>query len=230
MARVKYGSIITELRGSIGGTTFQKNKFGHTAKNKGIPTSTGTNIQFTRRNAMLYIVQAWNNLTDAQRNLWNSYAATYPQPIKNNVLVQLSGYALFIKYNAIILSMHFPLFTTPALIPTTFPLLSPSLKWDAGTSRLYFNEGASPFNNHMMIQFFLSPPIKAGQSFNRNKLRFVFQTLQGEGQININIDYTAVFGLLPPVGSRIFSWCRMITDNTPAISTPQSFDLTVEAL
>lgn len=230
MARVTYGSIVTELKGSLGGTTFQKNKFGHTAKNKGIPKKQASAIQYVRRNAMLYIVQSWNNLTDNQRNLWNTYAITYPQPINSNVTVMLSGYALFIKYNAILLSVSIPLCTTPEIVPVTFPLLNPSLKYEVSTGKLFFNEGSTPFNIRIAIMFYLSAPIKQGQGFNKNKIRYVFKTLQGEGQIDIEYHYQNIFGLIPPVGSTIFAWCRMFDAYAPAISKPQSFILPVTAI
>ena len=76
MAKVKYGAFITEIKGHVGGTTFQASRGGFTIKNKGRKvvvrgwdTSQATNQRKLNFSA---IAKMWSTLTDAQRLGWNN--------------------------------------------------------------------------------------------------------------------------------------------------------------
>lgn len=99
MARIKFGSLVTSIRGSVGGSTFQKNRYGYTIKNKSNQVSP-RNVSQRRRQARFYsAMQKWISLSNAQRQQWGNYAITYPVQSINNPDSYLNGYNYFCQYH-----------------------------------------------------------------------------------------------------------------------------------
>lgn len=63
-----------QLIGSIGGTVYQRGRFGGVARNRSVPVNPATDRQERARIAMAYCSNEWKLLTPAQRNAWESYA------------------------------------------------------------------------------------------------------------------------------------------------------------
>ena len=74
MARIIYSALVTAIRGSVGGTTFQQNQYGSTIKNKPKMIRPRSNQQEKRKIYMTAATQAWGNLTVNRRNAYNTYA------------------------------------------------------------------------------------------------------------------------------------------------------------
>ena len=74
MAIVLTGSIVTSIKGSVGGTTFQSSAAGLVMRNKPKPVGKGSNKQLQQRNIIAQLTYYWSNLTDAQRQVWSSLA------------------------------------------------------------------------------------------------------------------------------------------------------------
>ena len=130
MARIIYSGLVTSIRGSIGGTTFQNNAYGFTVKNKANMVKPNTVSQNLSKLVFSLAVKAWGTLTVANRANWDSWAATYPQFAKNNPSSVLSGFAVFVKQFANVLiglglsstPTANPFFTLTALDTVTFVL------------------------------------------------------------------------------------------------------------
>lgn len=98
MAICKYGEIITELRGSIGGTTYSRNKAGTYARQKRKPVYPHTVDQVNRAALLSKYSVAWLNvLSDANRINWNDQAAatTWTNPLDQEY--SPSGQNLFVR-------------------------------------------------------------------------------------------------------------------------------------
>ena len=74
MAIVQTSGIITHIKGSVAGSTFQRSAAGLTMRKKPIPVGRGTNAQFAQRNIIALLNYYWSNITDAQRQVWSSFA------------------------------------------------------------------------------------------------------------------------------------------------------------
>ena len=74
MALIQTGSIVTHIKGSVAGSTFQRSAAGLTMRKKPIPVGRGTNAQFNQRNIIAQLNTYWNVMSDAQRQLWSSFA------------------------------------------------------------------------------------------------------------------------------------------------------------
>ena len=101
MARVTLGTIVTNLKGSIAGTTFSNNKSGLTAKSRLV----GRRNQSTKalnalQNTKLSTV-AWNQLSPGNKAEWNQYADTYTLIDRYGVTKTLTGYNWYIAINGL---------------------------------------------------------------------------------------------------------------------------------
>ena len=74
MARIKFGMMMTDARGKLGGHVFTKAKSGATIRTKVSPLNPKTSAQSEARSALGANSQAWRTLTEAQRLAWNSAA------------------------------------------------------------------------------------------------------------------------------------------------------------
>lgn len=110
MASVKYGGIVTEIKGKLGGTVFQKSKSGGTAKNKGMhgkakgfgrSTNSQTFGDATQKNQKRFasITKMWQALSSVQKSNWSSLATSWTFKNKFGEVYTASGYQVFCAAN-----------------------------------------------------------------------------------------------------------------------------------
>ena len=101
MALVKFGGGITGMSGSIGGTTFARNRYGSYARNRTKPVNPNTALQQNVRAAMAFLTSYWSQtLTAVQRTAWNLYGSNVNMLNRLGETIQLSGFNHFIRSNA----------------------------------------------------------------------------------------------------------------------------------
>lgn len=74
MARIKFGMMMTDARGKLGGHVFTKARSGATVRTKVSPTNPRTSAQSSARGSLASLSQAWSALSEVQRVAWNSAA------------------------------------------------------------------------------------------------------------------------------------------------------------
>lgn len=74
MAIIALSGLITDIRGSVGGTTFQRSGAGLIMRNKPQTVGQGTNSQSIQRVYQSQLNEQWLLLTDAQRLLWLQFS------------------------------------------------------------------------------------------------------------------------------------------------------------
>ena len=100
MATFKLGAIITDIAGSIGGTTLKRNGTYKVIMNKSSGTPYSRSLNNRALGYLPFIFKQWTLLNDLQKNSWNDLALRYTFPDKFGALRNLSGRQLFIKLNA----------------------------------------------------------------------------------------------------------------------------------
>ncbi len=201
MARIIYSAIVENIRGSIAGTTFQGNKHGYTVKKKPNIVNPRTNSQALRKAGLSAATRAWRDLSTADRNSYNSYASTYPQYAKHNPSSQLSGYEVFVKWQALrfVLSGNIadtPSFTQPAADSITY-----ALKRDGAAFEITVS--GSDGSGDWILAFFMSRPFTVSQNFIGSRTRYISNEDNTNGDKTVTSQYTSVFGSVPSVGDRV---------------------------
>jgi hypothetical protein len=201
MARIKYSAIVDNIRGTIGGTTFQNNAYGFTAKKKPNIIIPNTPSQKRQQLYLSKAVRSWVSLTPAERTDWETWASTYPQYAKNNPSAQLSGQAVFTKVHVIRFMCGYTLLTAPNYIAYPPDTISVTCTLAAGDLDLHFLSDTQ--DNFWICPIFVSRPLSGAQQFVGSKVRYISFFLNDTDDIDIDVQYIATFGKLPTVGSRI---------------------------
>ena len=98
MARVKFGAIITEASGSLGGHTIQHSKGGMQIRTKPKPTESFNNLQYQVRRKNPCLQYSWKALSAIQKTVWDRYAVDHDIRSKKGDHEILSGHSLWMKY------------------------------------------------------------------------------------------------------------------------------------
>lgn len=77
MALIKLGALVSEVRGSIGGAVYARNRYGAYTRARTKPVDPNTALQNTYRTRMSMALTAWKALAIGQRGLWNAYAGQH---------------------------------------------------------------------------------------------------------------------------------------------------------
>lgn len=102
MALVKFGGGITQMTGSIGGTTFARNRYGNYARARTKPTNPNTALQQGVRASLTFLTERWaQTLTAAQRTAWNLYGSNVVMTNKLGESMNLSGFNHYVRSNMV---------------------------------------------------------------------------------------------------------------------------------
>ena len=117
--KIKFASTIAQGSGSLGGTTFSRNRYGAYARSKILPVNPNTARQSAVRSAFSTLNALWSGLTAAQRQAWETYGlnTTAVDSMGNSIV--LPGRQWFVGNNALRLQAGLSIVEAG---PTTFGL------------------------------------------------------------------------------------------------------------
>lgn len=104
MALLKFGGGITEMRGSIAGNVYSRNRSGAYARARTSPTNPQTARQTLVRSAVAQLCERWSStLTAAQRAAWGLYGDSVSVLNKLGESMFLSGFNHYIRSNVVLI-------------------------------------------------------------------------------------------------------------------------------
>jgi hypothetical protein len=160
--------MVTEIRGSIGGTVFARNRGGAYARARTVGVNPSTTRQTSVRSLLADLAQYWSNtLTAAQRSAWNLYAANVPLINSLGEARNVSGQNMFVRTNSLVLDTGGTLL---AAAPTNFtvgPTVTPTFTVDSAADTFDLTNLGSFTNPAGGTRFLLSVgrPQNAGVNF-----------------------------------------------------------------
>ena len=90
-----------EIKGSLGGITFQGSPFGTTIRTRTVPVNPNTPAQVAARSGFANASARWSlTLTAAQRQGWEDYASETPIPDRFGELRTVGGRRMYLRFNA----------------------------------------------------------------------------------------------------------------------------------
>lgn len=118
MAKIKLGGLAQDVRGSLNGTVFSRNRGGAYVRTKVSACQPITAFNSAARAIFKAVAQYWSaTLTDAQRATWEAFAALHPYTNVFGDSILLSGIAMFEACNRRIRQVGEPWIEDP---PATF--------------------------------------------------------------------------------------------------------------
>lgn len=174
MARVTYGNIISDLSGSIGGTTFQRNFSGKIARSRPNTKVNPTSALAEYQNNMSQLVSIWPSLSDAAKTAWGDLALAHTHSDQWGTTKKLNGYQWFLTCNLNSMSCNepiksFPQTYGPIAQPGPFVLSATSSSFTITMTPAYQFE----FSNQLL---YASPPLRQA-SLKLRKSHFKIATL-----------------------------------------------------
>ena len=104
MALIQLGPAVADIRGSIGGTVFSRNRFGNHIRARITPVNPQSTRQNLVRSIIQLLAQAWSTvLTQPQRDAWEVYASNIVRQNALGAQIFLTGFNHYIRSNSPIL-------------------------------------------------------------------------------------------------------------------------------
>lgn len=171
MARIIYGSIITDIAGSIGGITYQKNGSGTIARLKPRKTKTNTQKQRDQQPRLKEVQREWNELSLANKILWNDFASLNNKIGLDGAEKVLTGYQWFLTINQNRLLFEDSILSVPPIYEIINPISGVSLIWSQTNVNVVF-DGSFPADTYNLL-YYASFIINSASKFDFNKTRLV---------------------------------------------------------
>lgn len=165
--------ILGSLRGSIGDNTFSHNRGGDYVRRRVSPTNPNSTRQQTMRTLLSGLASGWaNNLSDAQREAWNTWAENQPKegPLGNSI--NLTGINGYVWCNTHILDAGDTRIDNPPPVVAPDPLATFSVDISAATTGdVTFT--TTPLGAHIRLVMFMSLPQSGKAEPNFKQCRIV---------------------------------------------------------
>lgn len=208
MASVKFGLIVTDLKGKVGGMTFQGgNKSKVLRSNSNTKNRKSTSLS-NSNNKLVQITSQWKELSDANKILWQSAASLWPFVDKYGDTYYGSGFQCYTAYNRNLLTIG----SSPVASPN---VVSASL-----------NVGPFSFSSHSVAsvrivptlvlipsQYWLvyaSPALSSGRNDNNAPTKLIAALdMRGVASFNANTYYPSVFGNFIQRSKVVFKICQV---------------------
>lgn len=194
MARVTYGPLVTELAGSIGGVTFQKNSSGSIARLKSKQPLNPSLAQSDQQVTLAALVSHWPALNETEKTSWNDLAAAHTHFTPWGEEKTLNGFQWFMSCNLNNLSCGWPVLDTAPAYASISPPNTFTLSADADNFDINIAAGWNPGTSKILI--YATPPLRQSSIKLRRSL-FLLDSYTGGNITNrdIKVVYEALFGI-----------------------------------
>lgn len=227
--KIKFGALVVDGRGKIGGHVASKNRSGAYLRTKVTPVNPNTSAQSAVRSRLGDLSQAWKSLTQEQRNAWNAAVQSFAKTDIFGDLKNPSGLNLYVRLNSNLINAGASAIATPPL-PTgadTIAILDFTAQV-TGDVLILDTLAAVPANTSLVVR--TTPLLSPGINFVKSEYRQieVFPAGTASGSINIFLSFTERFGALV-AGQKVFAEVMFVNTDTGEVSVKQSYTAIVAA-
>lgn len=208
--KTKWGALIVDGRGKIGGHVASKNRSGSYMRTKVTPVNRRSTAQQAVRGRLAGIAAAWRGLTAAVIIAWNKAVNDYSKTDIFGDTRNPTGFTLYQKLNNNSLRNGGAAIGTPPL-PVSVPFLSAlsATAVHAGAVTLTF--AATPVPANMAYEVRATKPLSAGVNFVKSEFRIISSLAAAEtSPAVVTSDYNAVFGSPGSADQKIFFEIKVI--------------------
>lgn len=202
MARIQTGALISDIRGSIGGTTFQRNASGLVAHNKMSLPNFSTNAQTARRNLLASLQQSWMSLTAARRLAWQTWATYQNIKVRTFSTTGAYGQQAFLQANFYASLLGLPVLLDPVFSPYSMSIQS----WALKKYMTDINIEVVSTSSHTLFWpcFKVSAIQMASVNTARSQLTWMAPAAYGSYGWNIAASFLAAYGQTLDTGNKVF--------------------------
>lgn len=193
--KIKFGAIVTDGRGKIGGHVASKNRGGAYLRTKVTPSNPNTTAQAIARGLLASLSQAWRSLDGDTIKAWNSAVKDFASTDIFGDIKNPTGLNLYVKLNANLLAVGLtPLVLPPAKLEVPTATIT-SGNYDISTGVLSFSlSDASADTIVALVR--ATPPVSGGVSYVKNAYRVIGNDVVASNAISLTGAYVPKFGAL----------------------------------
>jgi hypothetical protein len=220
MAKMTLGPMASAISGSIGGTTYSRNRYGVYARRRAIPVQPNTPFQLNIRALLANISQQFKNLTTDQIQSWTTWAATNPivDVLGNQQILQANS--CFIKLNHRLLQAGDTIINDPPLKSPPAPLTSLSLQITASPLAVKLVFAPTPLETDARLQVNAAIVDTTTKKYVKNLIKtVVYSAKAATSPLDITAALTNRFGTLQS-GQSIILTAATFDSTTGLISLP----------
>jgi len=196
MAVIVPGSIVADIRGSVGAETYSRTQGGLVVKSKPIPTQTASAKRDQIQANLKAVTQAWSGrLTASQRLAWKLYGHNFPRPNRWGASTITSGYLAYVRCNCALklLDDTWWIYSPPKLGMLPMPVFTMQFFSGCPMELDIVLDPAYPLENHYFLIISTGKTTNAGVSYYSSPWQIVSTNEYDEGTwtpslITIEID------------------------------------------
>lgn len=201
--KAKWGAIVVDGRGKLGGHVASKNRAGGYFRTKVTPVNAQSPYQTATRAQFALLSSAWRGLTDAQRAAWSAIVADYPQTNQFGDVFHLTGATLYQRLNNNLLLVEGEIIDLPAAPEAIVFSGIDSLAADTGTQviTLVLNDAVDA---DTALKIYATPSLSAGKTYVKNEYKFISTAApEAIAEIILTVPYLARYGAVGAENSKI---------------------------
>lgn len=218
-ARVKYGAMITELKGSVGGQTFQSCRGGYILRSKPVSPKVRSSVQSLIRGLTGNLASSWRGLSQADRDSWDAVAPSYPHTDKFGDPATFIGYELYVRANFYLQLVGVAPIQTGLLPDILWDPVALTITSSVATSTMDLNWFGGAVGAGMRLLVRLSRPLSAGRTYRASDLIVVGSVTSGTASpYDLWKSCQDAFGRDPIAGERFFASVQVVSASTGNVS------------
>lgn len=196
--KVKFGSLVVDGRGKIGGHVLSKNRGGAYMRTKVTPINPQTADQSAVRGTLTSLSQSWRALTISQIKAWNNAVQNFQSTDIFGDIKKPSGINLYVKLNSNLAFAEVgTVLSDPPALTTAPVFVDFSATAAAGTPALSIVFSPTPVGADTTYVVEATAPQSPGKSFLKNQYRKIkIIPAAGATPNNALAAYVAKFGAL----------------------------------
>lgn len=219
--KAKFGSIVVDGRGKLGGHVYSKNRGGAYVRTKVTPVNPQTSAQLAVRGNFTILSQGWRSLSEADRTAWNGAVENFQRTDIFGDIKKPSGINLYMRLNQNLLNAGGTIISTPPAPGTTPSAVTFSAAPDSSPQAFSLVFAPTPVDAAQAYVVECTPSLSPGKSFIKNQYRVVSVLAPAAtSPANILAAYQAKFGNL--TGGQIVGVRVKAIDLTTGVAGPIS--------
>lgn len=220
--KLKFGAIVVDGRGKIGGHVASRNRGGAYLRTKVTPVNPSTSAQVRVRNRLTVISQFWKSLTEAQRGSFNAAVNDFSKTDIFGDIKSPSGFNLFQRLNNNLANVGITIIQNAPVPSAVATSLIGALSIDVGSGDAMTLALASSVPTGSSVEIWATPPLSPGINFVKSEYRLIkVSPAAATSPIDIQTEYLDVFGT-PAAGTKVFARIKYVNTTTGQASQYQS--------
>jgi len=171
MATVKYGSLVTSIRGKLGGHVYQKCNNVEGVRTNKAKTFVNTDRLENQKNIMRRIANYWAVVPESMKNDIAEVAPTYPCYDKHGNKITPNAYQVFVMVNMLMIRNPYGMIVPVQPFSPPAPVVAQATTWDAVNNECYVSIQGTP-TEQTYVYLYVAPPQRSRQGITGAHYRY----------------------------------------------------------